>query len=108
MTMCMLRGNPKELDSIFTNLVVNAVNYTPEKGRIRICWYADEAGAHFEVHDTGTGIASHHLHRLTERFYRVDLARSRATGGPVWGWLLSNMPCNKIRENYVSRVNWAG
>lgn len=81
----LLRGNPKELDSIFTNLVVNAVNYTPDKGRIRICWYADEAGAHFEVHDTGTGIASHHLPRLTERFYRVDLARSRATGGSGLG-----------------------
>ena len=80
-----LRANPKELDSIFTNLVVNAVNYTPEKGRIRICWYADEDGAHFEVHDSGIGIASHHLHRLTERFYRVDVARSRATGGSGLG-----------------------
>ena len=80
-----LRAIPKELDSIFTNLVVNAVNYTPDKGRIRICWYRDENGAHFEVHDTGVGIASHHLHRLTERFYRVDLARSRATGGSGLG-----------------------
>lgn len=80
-----LRGNPKELDSIFTNLVANAVNYTPAKGRIHIRWYADEAGAHFEVQDTGVGIASHHLPRLTERFYRVDVARSRATGGSGLG-----------------------
>jgi two-component system phosphate regulon sensor histidine kinase PhoR len=80
-----LRGNPKELDSIFTNLVANAVNYTPAKGRIHIRWYADEAGAHFEVQDTGIGIASHHLPRLTERFYRVDVARSRATGGSGLG-----------------------
>jgi two-component system phosphate regulon sensor histidine kinase PhoR len=80
-----LRGNPKELDSIFTNLVVNAVNYTPDKGKIRIRWYGDEAGAHYEVEDTGIGIASHHLPRLTERFYRVDLARSRATGGSGLG-----------------------
>ncbi len=80
-----LRGNPKELDSIFTNLVVNAVNYTPAKGHITIRWYADEAGAHFEVQDTGIGIASHHLPRLTERFYRVDVARSRATGGSGLG-----------------------
>jgi two-component system phosphate regulon sensor histidine kinase PhoR len=80
-----LRGNPKELDSIFTNLVANAVNYTPAKGRIHIRWYADEAGAHFEVQDTGIGIASHHLSRLTERFYRVDVARSRATGGSGLG-----------------------
>ena len=80
-----LRGNPKELDSIFTNLVANAVNYTPEKGHIYIRWYADEAGAHFEVEDTGIGIASHHIPRLTERFYRVDVARSRATGGSGLG-----------------------
>jgi len=80
-----LRGDPKELDSIFTNLVVNAINYTPESGAIRIRWYADEFGAHFEVHDTGIGIASHHLHRLTERFYRVDVGRSRASGGSGLG-----------------------
>jgi two-component system phosphate regulon sensor histidine kinase PhoR len=80
-----LRGNPKELDSIFTNLVANAVNYTPAKGHIHIRWYADDAGAHFEVEDTGIGIAKHHLPRLTERFYRVDVARSRATGGSGLG-----------------------
>jgi len=80
-----LRGDPKELDSVFTNLMVNAVNYTPESGAIRIRWYADESGAHFEVHDTGIGIASHHLHRLTERFYRVDVGRSRASGGSGLG-----------------------
>jgi two-component system phosphate regulon sensor histidine kinase PhoR len=80
-----LRANPKELDSIFSNLVINAVNYTPEGGRITLRWYADEQGAHFEVEDTGIGIASHHLPRLTERFYRVDVARSRDTGGSGLG-----------------------
>lgn len=80
-----LRSNPKELDSIFTNLVINAVNYTPEGGRIVIRWYADDHGAHFEVEDTGIGIAPHHLSRLTERFYRVDVARSRETGGSGLG-----------------------
>ncbi len=80
-----LRGDPKELDSIFSNLVINAVNYTPKGGAIRIRWYADENGAHFEVHDTGVGIAGHHIPRLTERFYRVDVGRSRATGGSGLG-----------------------
>lgn len=80
-----LRANPKELDSIFTNLVINAVNYTPESGCITLRWYADAQGAHFEVEDTGIGIASHHLPRLTERFYRVDVARSRDTGGSGLG-----------------------
>ena len=65
--------------------MINAVNYTPEGGRITLRWYADEQGAHFEVEDTGIGIASHHLPRLTERFYRVDVARSRDTGGSGLG-----------------------
>jgi len=80
-----LLGDPKELDSIFTNLVINAVNYTPTGGAIRIRWFKDDKGAHFEVNDTGIGIAPHHLPRLTERFYRVDVARSRNTGGSGLG-----------------------
>ena len=80
-----LYGDSKELDSAFTNLVVNAVNYTPEKGSITIRWYEDEQGAHFEVADSGIGIPPHHLSRLTERFYRVDVARSRETGGSGLG-----------------------
>lgn len=80
-----LSGDPWELDSIFTNLVVNAVNYTPPGGAIRIRWYEDRAGAHFEVNDTGIGIPPHHIPRLTERFYRVDVARSRNSGGSGLG-----------------------
>ena len=80
-----LRGDPKALDSVFTNLVVNAINYTPAAGAIRIRWYEDAEGAHFEVNDTGIGIAQHHIKRLTERFYRVDVARSRNTGGSGLG-----------------------
>jgi len=80
-----LLGESRELDSIFTNLVVNAVNYTPGDGAIRIRWYEDASGAHFEVNDTGIGIASHHIPRLTERFYRVDAGRSRHSGGSGLG-----------------------
>ncbi|MGD8576295.1 MAG: phosphate regulon sensor histidine kinase PhoR [Thiohalophilus sp.] len=80
-----LAGETRELDSIFTNLVVNAVNYTPSGGAIRIRWYEDDKGAHFEVHDTGIGIPPHHVPRLTERFYRVDVGRSRDTGGSGLG-----------------------
>ena len=80
-----LRGDPKELDSVFTNLMVNAINYTPAGGAIRIRWYQDDSGAHFEVNDTGIGIAPYHVERLTERFYRVDVARSRHTGGSGLG-----------------------
>jgi len=80
-----LRGVAEELDSAFLNLIVNAINYTPPGGEIRVRWYRDGDGAHFEVRDTGIGIAAHHIPRLTERFYRVDVARSRESGGSGLG-----------------------
>ncbi|MBI3560273.1 MAG: phosphate regulon sensor histidine kinase PhoR [Gammaproteobacteria bacterium] len=78
-------GDAKEIDSAFSNLVTNAVNYTPAGGRIELHWYQDDQGAHFAVIDNGIGIPPHHLPRLTERFYRVDVARSRETGGSGLG-----------------------
>ena len=80
-----LHGNPEELRSAFTNLVSNAVRYSPEGGTITIRWFADARGAHFQVQDTGVGIAEHDIPRLTERFYRVDTARSRQSGGTGLG-----------------------
>lgn len=80
-----LRGGSAELHSAFSNLVSNAVRYTPPGGRIRIRWYHDEDGAHYAVEDTGIGIEPQHIPRLTERFYRVDTARSRASGGTGLG-----------------------
>ncbi|WP_211314858.1 phosphate regulon sensor histidine kinase PhoR [Thioalbus denitrificans] len=77
---------PDELRSAFSNLVSNAVRYTPEGGSIRIRWYRDGNGeACFAVTDSGTGIDPVHLPRLTERFYRVDVGRSRETGGTGLG-----------------------
>lgn len=75
----------KELYSAFSNLIINAVRYTPEGGVITVRWYRDERGAHFEVEDTGPGIAPQHIPRLTERFYRVDVGRSRESGGTGLG-----------------------
>lgn len=80
-----LQGSGGELRSAFSNLINNAVRYTPEGGRITIRWYGDEAGAHFQVSDTGIGIAPQHIPRLTERFYRVDVGRSRESGGTGLG-----------------------
>ncbi len=80
-----LRGNTKELESAFSNLVSNAVRYTPAGGSIHLRWYIDDKGAHYEVHDTGVGIPAQHIPRLTERFYRVDVARSREQGGTGLG-----------------------
>ena len=86
-----LIGNSQELYSALANLVTNAVRYTPAKGRIRIRWgelenHAKPNGEHtFSVQDSGEGIEPQHIPRLTERFYRVDQGRSRATGGTGLG-----------------------
>lgn len=78
-------GCEKELRSAFSNLVFNAVRYTPAGGRIGIRWFTDTAGIHLEVADNGEGIAPQHLPRLTERFYRVNRDRSRGSGGTGLG-----------------------
>jgi two-component system, OmpR family, phosphate regulon sensor histidine kinase PhoR len=80
-----LDGVESELQSAFSNLVSNAVRYTPAGGKVTLRWYADEAGPHFEVRDTGIGIAAQHIPRITERFYRVESDRSRSTGGTGLG-----------------------
>ncbi|MBS0382518.1 MAG: phosphate regulon sensor histidine kinase PhoR [Proteobacteria bacterium] len=80
-----LLGSPKDLHSAFSNLVSNAVRYTPEGGTIAIRWRRVGAGAEYSVTDTGYGIPAEHLSRLTERFYRVSSSRSRATGGTGLG-----------------------
>jgi two-component system phosphate regulon sensor histidine kinase PhoR len=81
----LLRGSESELHSIASNLVSNAVKYTPPDGEIEMRWWTDDAGAHLSVRDTGVGIASEHIPRLTERFYRVDAGRSRSMGGSGLG-----------------------
>jgi two-component system phosphate regulon sensor histidine kinase PhoR len=80
-----LTGQEIELHSAFSNLVYNAVRYTPAGGRIRIRFWSDKDGGHFSVKDNGPGIESIHLPRLTERFYRVDESRSSASGGTGLG-----------------------
>ena len=80
-----LKGSEAELRSAFSNLVFNAVKYTPDEGEIRVRWWSDEQGAHLAVSDTGLGIESRHLPRLTERFYRVDSSRASNTGGTGLG-----------------------
>ncbi len=80
-----LLGSLQELQSAFSNLVSNAVRYTPEGGQITLRWFEQEGKPVFSVTDTGEGIASEHIPRLTERFYRVDRSRSRETGGTGLG-----------------------
>ena len=81
-----IAGSPAELQSALSNLISNAVRYTPGGGRIVVRWErAADGGAVFSVQDTGPGIAPEHIPRLTERFYRVDRSRSRETGGTGLG-----------------------
>lgn len=80
-----LLANPLELGSALSNLVNNAVNHTPDGTRIHVIWHRCPGGACFEVRDEGLGIDPEHLPRLTERFYRVDPGRSRASGGTGLG-----------------------
>ena len=78
-------GNEDQLRSAVSNLVYNAVNHTPPGTRIEVSWQQTPQGAQFQISDNGPGIAPQHLPRLTERFYRVDKARSRQTGGSGLG-----------------------
>ena len=78
-------GSEVYLNSALLNLVTNAIKYTPKGGEIRINWQEVKGGCSFSVQDNGIGIASEHIDRLTERFYRVDSGRSRSTGGTGLG-----------------------
>ncbi|WP_119154435.1 phosphate regulon sensor histidine kinase PhoR [Caldimonas tepidiphila] len=82
----LVAGAEGELLSAWSNLVSNAIRYTPPGGTIRIGWrLLPDGSGEFSVRDTGIGIAREHLPRLTERFYRVDGSRSRETGGTGLG-----------------------
>ena len=79
-------GSRDELRSAYSNLVSNAIRYTPSGGSIVLSWRVEPDGSGmFAVTDTGIGIAPEHVPRLTERFYRIDRSRSRATGGTGLG-----------------------
>jgi two-component system phosphate regulon sensor histidine kinase PhoR len=78
-------GNRVELQMAVSNLVTNAIRYTPENGDIKIFNTVDDEGVHVGVEDNGIGILPEHIGRLTERFYRVDQGRSREQGGTGLG-----------------------
>jgi len=95
-----LLGNQEDLHAAVSNLVMNAVRYTPAGGEIRVALFTISSGARFEVVDTGVGIPPQHLQRLTERFYRVDVGRSREAGGTGLGLSI----VKHILEQYRSRL----
>ena len=101
-TPCKLMGDERELLSAFGNLVSNAIRYTPDVGSISAKWSVNiEGQGEFSVADTGPGISSEHLPRLTERFYRVDRSRSRDTGGTGLGLAIVKHIANRHQAQLV-------
>ena len=97
-----LLGDEREILSAFSNLVSNAIRYTPDIGSIGVEWNVNEQGqGEFSVTDTGPGIASEHLSRLTERFYRVDRSRSRDTGGTGLGLAIVKHIANRHQAQLI-------
>ena len=81
-----MKGDLQEIRSVISNLVNNAVKHTEPGTSVQVHWkMADQDSAELTVTDTGQGIASEHIGRLTERFYRVDAGRSREKGGTGLG-----------------------
>ncbi len=101
-TSCTLLGDERELLSAFSNLVSNAIRYTPDVGTISAKWSINTQGqGEFSVTDTGSGISSEHLPRLTERFYRVDRSRSRDTGGTGLGLAIVKHIANRHQAQLI-------
>lgn len=105
-TRDQLSGSEEELRSAFGNLISNAIRYTPDSGEISIHWEKKDGQGLFSVQDSGIGIESQHIPRLTERFYRVDSSRSRETGGTGLGLAIVKHVLNRhdARLEITSKV----
>jgi two-component system phosphate regulon sensor histidine kinase PhoR len=103
-TGTQLLGSTDELRSAFTNLLSNAIRYTPDNGNISLNWTIREGQAVFSVQDNGIGVEPEHISRLTERFYRVDRGRSRETGGTGLGLAIVKhvLSCHQAKLEIVS------
>lgn len=105
-TQDRLMGSEEELRSAFSNLISNAIRYTPDRGEISINWEKHNGQGLFFVQDSGIGIEAEHIPRLTERFYRIDSSRSRETGGTGLGLAIVKHVLNRheARLEITSRV----
>src|ERR687897_1517974 len=95
-----VRGDETQLTSMFTNLVDNAVKYTPAGGRVEVIGGSEDSELVIRVSDTGIGITEGKIPRIFERFYRVDKARSKATGGTGLGLSI----VRHVAQNHGGRV----
>lgn len=80
-SQAQLRGSSSEIESVISNLLLNAIRHTPSDGLVTVAWRSGADGAELIVSDTGEGIAEEHIPRLTERFFRIDRGRARTDGG---------------------------
>ena len=103
-TDAKLLGSTNELRSAFSNLISNAIRYTPDGGVITLSWVIQDGQGVFSVQDSGIGIEPEHVPRLTERFYRVDRGRSRETGGTGLGLAIVKhvLTCHQAKLEVVS------
>jgi two-component system phosphate regulon sensor histidine kinase PhoR len=103
-TDAKLLGSADELRSAFSNLISNAIRYTPEGGMITLSWIIRNGQGVFSVQDSGIGIEPEHIPRLTERFYRVDRGRSRESGGTGLGLAIVKhvLTCHQANLDIVS------
>jgi two-component system phosphate regulon sensor histidine kinase PhoR len=103
-TDAKLLGSADELRSAFSNLISNAVRYTPDSGVITLSWIIRNGQGVFSVQDSGIGIEPEHIPRLTERFYRVDRGRSRESGGTGLGLAIVKhvLTCHQANLDIVS------
>jgi len=95
-----LLGDERELHAVFSNVIFNAVRHNPPGTKINVIWSRCGKNARFAVKDTGRGIEARHLARLTERFYRIDDDRSRASGGTGLGLAI----VKHVLERHESRL----
>jgi len=102
----IISGIEGELKSACLNLLSNAIAYTPAEGNIHITWQSDNAKAKFSVKDDGTGIKPEFVNRLTERFFRVDMSRSRDTGGSGLGLAIVKHVLNRHQAELVIESKW--
>ncbi|MFY8136616.1 MAG: sensor histidine kinase, partial [Flavobacteriales bacterium] len=96
-----VEADPKRIQQVYTNLLVNSINYGREGGETRIRFYDMDDNILIEVADNGMGIAKEHIPRIFERFYRVDKSRSRHEGGSGLGLAI----CKHIIEGHKQTIS---
>lgn len=101
-----IKGIESEIKSACSNLLSNAIAYTPTQGKIHLTWQRDNNKAKFSVKDNGVGIRPEFVNRLTERFFRIDKSRSRNTGGAGLGLAIVKHVLNRHQAELVINSQW--